>query len=50
MIVKIVVKRSGETRRAKLLYLRQRVGKSTRLQDKKVKKTEETREPALAGA
>lgn len=50
MIDKIVIKRSGETRRAKLLYLRERVGKSTRLQDKKVKKTEESREPALAGA
>lgn len=50
MIEKIVVKRSGETRRAKLFYLRDRVGKATRLQDKKVRKTEEKREPALAGA
>ncbi len=53
MIEKIVVKRSGETRRAKLFYLRDRVGKSTRLQDKKVKKPAdkaETQEPALAGA
>jgi large subunit ribosomal protein L19 len=50
LIDKIVVKRSGETRRSKLFYLRERVGKATRLQDKKVKKTEESREPALAGA
>jgi large subunit ribosomal protein L19 len=53
-IEKIVVKRSGETRRAKLFYLRDRVGKATRLQDKKVKKTGaaavEQQEPALAGA
>jgi large subunit ribosomal protein L19 len=49
-IEKVVVKRSGETRRAKLFYLRERVGKATRLQDKKVKKPAETREPALAGA
>jgi large subunit ribosomal protein L19 len=50
MIEKIVVKRSGETRRAKLFYLRNRVGKATRLQDKKVRKSQETREPALAEA
>src|SRR5437763_10746481 len=30
-IAKVVVKRSGETRRAKLFYLRKRVGKSVRL-------------------
>ncbi|HEY0009473.1 MAG TPA: 50S ribosomal protein L19, partial [Tepidisphaeraceae bacterium] len=51
-IEKIVVKRSGVTRRAKLFYLRERVGKSTRLKDKKVikpdAKTEQ--EPALASA
>ncbi len=53
LIEKIVVKRSGESRRAKLFYLRDRVGKATRLHDKKVKKTEaaaEKGEPALAGA
>jgi large subunit ribosomal protein L19 len=48
-IEKLVVKRSGVTRRAKLFYLRDRVGKSTRLADKKPKK-EEAREPALASA
>ena len=52
LIDKIVVKRSGETRRSKLFYLRERVGKSTRLQDKKIKKADaaESREPAMAGA
>ncbi len=50
-VEKIVVKRSGVTRRAKLFYLRDRVGKATRLQDKKVvKKAAEKQEPALAGA
>jgi large subunit ribosomal protein L19 len=41
-VVKIVVKRGGETRRAKLTYLRNRVGKATRLADtvKKEAKTE----------
>jgi large subunit ribosomal protein L19 len=34
-ISKIVVKRSGDTRRAKLFYLRDRVGKATRLADKR---------------
>lgn len=37
-ISKIVVKRSGETRRAKLFYLRDRVGKATRLADRKARK------------
>lgn len=36
-IVKIEVKRSGETRRAKLYFLRDRVGKATRLRERKVK-------------
>ena len=36
-IAKVVVKRSGETRRAKLFYLRQRVGKAVRLtEDRKI--------------
>lgn len=40
-IAKVVVKRSGESRRAKLFYLRDRVGKAVRLQEKrKVKKDE----------
>src|SRR3954469_5629295 len=41
-ISKVVVKRSGETRRAKLFYLRERVGKAVRLTEaRKVKKDEE---------
>jgi large subunit ribosomal protein L19 len=55
-ISKVTVRRSGETRRAKLFYLRDRVGKSTRLAEtRKVKKEEaaapvagETRELAAA--
>src|ERR1700744_6195019 len=40
-ISKVTVNRSGETRRAKLFYLRDRVGKSTRLTEaRKVKKDE----------
>ncbi len=40
-ISKVTVKRSGETRRAKLFYLRDRVGKATRLAEvRKVKKEE----------
>lgn len=53
-VVKVAVKRSGQTRRAKLFYLRDRVGKATRLaEDRKVPKKEEPaakREPALVGA
>lgn len=42
-ISKVTVKRSGETRRAKLFYLRDRVGKSTRLTEaRKVKKDDTT--------
>ncbi len=38
----VTVRRSGETRRAKLYYLRDRVGKATRLAEiRKVKKTDE---------
>src|SRR5689334_25367526 len=40
-IAKVVVRRSGETRRAKLFYLRQRVGKAVRLtEQRKTAKTE----------
>jgi large subunit ribosomal protein L19 len=40
-ISKVTVKRSGETRRAKLFYLRDRIGKATRLTEiRKVKKEE----------
>jgi large subunit ribosomal protein L19 len=57
-ISKVTVKRSGETRRAKLFYLRDRVGKATRLVEvRKAKKEEappteqaETRELAGVGA
>jgi len=35
-VVKVVVKRKGHVRRAKLLYLRDRVGKSTRVRERKV--------------
>ena len=38
-VSKVTVRRSGETRRAKLFYLRERIGKSVRLTEKrKVKK------------
>ena len=38
-IAKVEVKRSGEVRRAKLYYLRDRVGKATRLKEKRIDKT-----------
>jgi large subunit ribosomal protein L19 len=41
-ISKVTVKRSGETRRAKLFYLRDRVGKSTRLAETRKSKKEES--------
>ena len=40
-IAKVTVRRGGETRRAKLFYLRTRVGKSTRLQEKRKEKRDE---------
>jgi large subunit ribosomal protein L19 len=36
-IAKIEVKRTGKVRRAKLYYLRERVGKATRLRERKAK-------------
>src|SRR5262245_46795728 len=39
-IAKIVSKRSGETRRAKLYYLRDRVGKAVRLVEKRAEKAD----------
>jgi large subunit ribosomal protein L19 len=39
-IATIEVKRTGETRRAKLYYLRKRVGKATRLRERKEKEGE----------
>lgn len=38
-IAKVVVKRSGRVRRAKLYYLRGRVGKATRLRERRPKET-----------
>ncbi|HEX8325609.1 MAG TPA: 50S ribosomal protein L19 [Tepidisphaeraceae bacterium] len=54
-IEKVVIKRNGVVRRAKLFYLRDRVGKATRLADKKVVTKKEKaaaaeRELAAAGA
>jgi len=40
-IAKIDVKRSGKTRRAKLYYLRDRVGKATKLREREAKPTAE---------
>ncbi len=34
-IAKVVVKRGGETRRAKLFYLRERVGKAAKIKEKR---------------
>jgi len=39
-IAKIEVKRTGQVRRAKLYYLRKRVGKATRLRERRVKVSE----------
>jgi len=48
-ISKVVVRRSGESRRAKLFYLRHRVGKAVRLTEKrKAKKDEAPSEPGGA--
>jgi large subunit ribosomal protein L19 len=53
-ISKVVVRRSGETRRAKLFYLRDRVGKAVRLTEtRKTRKDEpptESPEPAALAA
>src|SRR5579871_4058918 len=57
-ISKVTVRRSGESRRAKLFYLRDRVGKAVRLADKRAKgkkeeeggsTAEKTHEPAAVG-
>jgi large subunit ribosomal protein L19 len=39
-IAKLEVKRTGRVRRAKLYYLRDRVGKATRLRERKIKTSE----------
>ena len=56
-ISKVVVRRSGESRRAKLFYLRGRVGKAVRLTEKRKVKTKEEGQdqapaptPELAGS
>jgi large subunit ribosomal protein L19 len=50
-VASVVVKRHGENRRAKLFYLRGRIGKATRLIEKrKEKKVEGEAAPALAAA
>lgn len=47
-ISKVTVKRSGESRRAKLFYLRDRVGKAVRLTEKRKAKKDEAGETAAA--
>ena len=49
-IAKVEVKRTGVTRRAKLYYLRDRVGKATRLRERKVKVPGKKAEAAGTGA
>src|ERR1044071_6897986 len=49
-ISKITVKRSGEKRRAKLFYLRDRVGKAVRLTEKRKHKAGEAQGEAAATA
>jgi large subunit ribosomal protein L19 len=54
-IANITVKRSGERRRAKLFYLRDRVGKAVRLVEKRKTKKDDAKageggKPELAGA
>jgi large subunit ribosomal protein L19 len=49
-IAKVDVKRSGESRRAKLYYLRKRVGKATKLREKKSKLDLTAATPTTNGA
>ena len=49
-IAKIEVKRTGAVRRAKLYYLRKRVGKATRLRERKPKDSEVARKKEIAAA
>jgi len=44
-VVDVAVRRSGHTRRAKLYFLRQRTGKSVRLREKWVEKTNQPPDP-----
>ena len=45
-IARVEVKRTGRVRRAKLYYLRDRVGKATRLRERRPKGTETSARPA----
>src|SRR5438309_3172165 len=47
-IAKLVVKRGGESRRAKLFYLRERVGKAVRLTEKRKEKAEKPASATVA--
>jgi large subunit ribosomal protein L19 len=47
-IASITVRRSGESRRAKLFYLRKRVGKAVRLTEKRKEKRDEAQPAAQA--
>lgn len=49
-IAGITVRRSGQTRRAKLYYLRDRVGKAVRLSEKRKGKTVEVAQDAASAA
>ena len=49
-IADIVVKRSGKVRRAKLYYLRERVGKARKLREKRVKRGEGSEGEAQSAA
>jgi large subunit ribosomal protein L19 len=49
-IAKVEVKRTGRVRRAKLYYLRDRVGKATRLRERRVKPGAEAKAAAQAEA
>ena len=48
-ISKVVVKRGGETRRAKLFYLRDRVGKAVRLTEKRKTKKDDAQAGQAGG-
>ena len=47
-VASVTVRRSGESRRAKLFYLRQRVGKAVRLTEKRKEKRDEA-QPGAGG-
>jgi large subunit ribosomal protein L19 len=49
-IAKVEVKRTGRVRRAKLYYLRERVGKATRVRERKQKPAESANGDGKSGA